>query len=144
MRSFNQTKPKAESQFAHPEPAAKKRPRRPRAPSAIEELFNFQVRALKLPATTREHKFHPVRKWRIDFAWPGRKLAVEIEGGIWAQGRHTRGAGVRADMEKYNALASLGWTLLRFDGFAVTSGAAIQQVKQILLEKSNGSHEEAQ
>ncbi|AMP15507.1 endonuclease domain-containing protein [Collimonas pratensis] len=134
---------KGECRLSHPAPAAKKRPCRPRAPSAIEELFNFQVRALKLPTTTREHKFHPVRKWRIDFAWPGRKLAVEIEGGIWTQGRHTRGAGVRADMEKYNALASLGWTLLRFDGTAVTSGAAIQQVKQFLSEKSNGSHEEA-
>lgn len=126
---------KVKYQFSRPAPAAKKRPRLPRAPSAIEELFNVQVRALKLPATTREHKFHPVRKWRIDFAWPGRKLAVEIEGGIWTQGRHTRGAGVRADMEKYNSLASLGWTLLRFDGFAVTSGAAVDQVKQFLLEK---------
>ncbi|WP_230411635.1 endonuclease domain-containing protein [Collimonas humicola] len=134
---------KGNYQFSQPAPAASKRPRRPRAPSAIEELFNFQVRALKLPSTTREHKFHPVRKWRIDFAWPGRKLAVEIEGGIWTQGRHTRGAGVRADMEKYNALSCLGWTLLRFDGFAVTSGTAIQQVKQFLLEKNSVSHEEA-
>jgi len=134
---------KGKNQFPHPAPAAANRPRRPRAPSAIEELFNFQVRALKLPTTTREHKFHPARTWRIDFAWPCRKLAVEIEGGIWTQGRHTRGAGVRADMEKYNTLASLGWTLLRFDGTAVTSGAAIQQVKQYLSEKSNGSHEEA-
>jgi very-short-patch-repair endonuclease len=126
---------KVKYQFSHSAPAAEKRARLPRAPSAIEELFNVQLRALKLPATTREHKFHPVRKWRIDFAWPSRKLAVEIEGGIWTQGRHTRGAGVRADMEKYNALASLGWTLLRFDGFAVTSGAAIDQVKEFLLEK---------
>jgi very-short-patch-repair endonuclease len=126
---------KAKYQFSHPAAVGAKPPRRARAKSPIEELFNVQARALKLPAPTREYTFHPTRKWRIDFAWPEMRLAVEIEGGIWTQGRHTRGAGVRADMEKYNALACLGWTLLRFDGGAVKSGTAIKQVVQFLSEK---------
>lgn len=118
-------------QFSHPDVATKK----PRAESPVEELFDLQARALKLPAPTREFRFHLVRRWRIDFAWPELQLAVEIEGGIWTRGRHTRGAGVRADMEKYNALASMGWTLLRFDGGAVKSGAAIKQVEQFISER---------
>jgi len=118
-------------QFSRPVVTTKK----PRTESPIEELFDLQTRALKLPAPTREFRFHLVRKWRIDFAWPDLQLAVEIEGGIWTRGRHTRGAGVRADMEKYNALASMGWALLRFDGEAVKSGTAIKQVEQFISER---------
>lgn len=62
----------------------------------------------------REHRFHPTRKWRFDVAWPERRVAVELEGGVWTRGRHTRGAGYRRDMEKYNTAAAMGWTILRF------------------------------
>jgi very-short-patch-repair endonuclease len=61
-----------------------------------------------------EYRFHPVRKWRIDYAWPDRKLAVEIEGGVHIRGRHVRPAGFTKDMEKYNALDEAGWRLLRY------------------------------
>ena len=56
-----------------------------------------------------EHKFHPERKWRFDFAAPPAMVALEIEGGVWTRGRHSRGAGMIADMHKYNAAASRGW-----------------------------------
>jgi very-short-patch-repair endonuclease len=62
-----------------------------------------------------EYRFHPVRKWRIDYAWPDILLAVEIEGGVWVKGRHTRGKGFSGDMEKYNELAEMGWVLLRYE-----------------------------
>ena len=39
---------------------------------------------------------------------------MEIEGGVWSGGRHTRGIGFVKDMEKYNAAASLGWRVFRF------------------------------
>lgn len=67
-----------------------------------------------LPMPVREYKFHPDRKWRIDFAWPSHKLAIEIEGGVWTRGRHIRGKGFLNDMEKYNELARMGWCLFRF------------------------------
>ena len=60
-----------------------------------------------------EFRFAPPRKWRFDFAWPGQFVALEIEGGAWTGGRHTRGAGFLKDMEKYNTAASLGWTVFR-------------------------------
>lgn len=55
----------------------------------------------------------PPREWRFDFAWPGWTVAVEVEGGAWSKGRHTRGAGFIADMQKYNTAALLGWKVLR-------------------------------
>lgn len=59
-----------------------------------------------------EYKFHPTRKWRFDYAWPEYKLALEVDGGIWTQGRHTRGSGRLGDMEKFNHAAMLGWRIL--------------------------------
>jgi hypothetical protein len=71
---------------------------------------------VKIPIPTREFRFAPPRRWRLDYAWflPGGKLAVEIEGGAWTMGRHVRGKGFLGDMEKYNALAIDGWRLLRY------------------------------
>ncbi len=66
---------------------------------------------LELPFS--EKKFHPTRKWRFDYAWTPHKVALEVEGGIFSCGRHTRGSGFVKDMEKYNAAAMLGWTVLR-------------------------------
>jgi len=61
----------------------------------------------------REYRFHPSRRWRFDYAWPSRMIALEIEGGVWTGGRHTRGAGFLGDMEKYNAATLMGWKVLR-------------------------------
>lgn len=60
-----------------------------------------------------EYKFHDTRKWRFDFAIPDKKIAIEVEGGVWIQGRHNRASGFIKDMEKYNAAAALGWLLIR-------------------------------
>lgn len=63
---------------------------------------------------TPEYKFHPTRKWRIDFYFEGRvKIALEVEGGIYTKGRHITPSGFIADMEKYNALTEQGIFLLR-------------------------------
>lgn len=62
----------------------------------------------------REHYFAKPRRWRFDFAWPGMLVAVELEGGVWTGGRHATGAGMVADMDKYNAAAMRGWRVLRF------------------------------
>jgi very-short-patch-repair endonuclease len=61
-----------------------------------------------------EYRFHPKRRWRFDLAIPELKIAVEIEGGTWIQGRHTRAKGYQRDMEKYNAAQMLGWKVFRY------------------------------
>ncbi|MDR1579147.1 MAG: endonuclease domain-containing protein [Synergistaceae bacterium] len=64
--------------------------------------------------TAIEYRFHPVRRWRFDAAFPEKKIAVEIDGGAFIGGRHTRGAGFKADCEKLNNAALLGWRVFRF------------------------------
>ena len=55
----------------------------------------------------KEFKFHPIRKWRFDYAIPDHKIALEVEGGVWTGGRHTSSVGFMKDMEKYNTATLL-------------------------------------
>lgn len=81
--------------------------------------------ARDLPLPENEYKFHPARKWRLDFAWPDLKIAIEAEGGQWSQGRHQRGQGFADDCEKYNHAAALGWFVYRFTTDHINNGAAL-------------------
>jgi very-short-patch-repair endonuclease len=81
--------------------------------SSLESKFALYWRVIQGPPLVPEHRFHPIRKWRFDFAHPAARVAVELEGGIWSGGRHTRGAGYKGDCEKYNE-ATLGhWAIFR-------------------------------
>lgn len=95
-------------------------------PSALEAMFLLQIRALHLMAPEREYRFHPKRRWRLDFAWPTQMLAVEVEGGVWSGGRHTTGVGFTLDCEKYAEAMCLGWRVLRVTGSQVQNGQAIK------------------
>ena len=77
---------------------------------------------------TREFRWHPTRRWRSDFCFSD-KILVEIEGGIWTRGRHTRGSGFIKDCEKYNTAAAMGWKVFRFPAGMVEDGSAIQFLK---------------
>lgn len=88
---------------------AAKPQRLPKPPS----LFPKICKARGLPAPEPEWVFAMPRRWRFDWAWPTQKVALEVEGGVWIQGRHSRGAGMVKDMEKYNRAAALGWRVLR-------------------------------
>ena len=83
------------------------------AESSRVAVFLALLKEQGLPQPHREFKFHPVRLWRFDYAWVAWQVALEVDGGIWRQGRHTRGSGWLKDTEKLNAAASMGWRLLR-------------------------------
>ena len=86
-----------------------------------EAEFELLLKAHRIPFQ-REYRFHPVRRWRFDFvilktaySEPEElKIAVEIEGGIFVQGRHNRGLGMQGDCVKYNAAQVEGWRVLRY------------------------------
>lgn len=61
----------------------------------------------------KEYQFYNSRKWRFDYALPKYKIALEVEGGIWTQGRHVRPQGFLGDMNKYNTATLLGWRVFR-------------------------------
>ena len=105
----------------------------PKPESALEAELALQIRTMKLPAPQREYLFHSTRKWRFDFAWPKIKFAVEVEGGTWSQGKHSRGLGFREDCIKYGEAMLLGWSVYRVTGDLVKDGGAIKVV-EVMLE----------
>ncbi|HGW5129458.1 TPA: DUF559 domain-containing protein [Acinetobacter baumannii] len=102
-----------------------------RQPSEGETVLATHLRACKI-SFEQEYKFHLKRKWRADFLITGTKILVEVEGGIWSGGRHTRGKGYIGDMEKYNEAAMMGFTVLRFSTEQVKAGVAIKQIEQLV------------
>ena len=66
------------------------------------------------PDAVTEYRFHPVRQWRFDFAIPSARVAVEVNGAVWTNGRHSRGSGLVKEYEKMRAAALLGWRVLPF------------------------------
>ena len=84
-----------------------------------------------------EFRFHPVRRWRIDYSIPALKIAIEIEGGAWTKGRHTRGTGFIKDMEKYNTMMLLDWALLRFTPDQKLKTETIEMIKDLVNQRRN-------
>ncbi len=101
----------------------------PKVGSPGEEAFALHCRVEKLKPV-REYTFHPKRKWRFDFYFPDRKLAIEIEGGVG--GRHQRIGGFIADCHKYNAAALMGISVMRYTTQMVLNGTAINEVLEAL------------
>lgn len=100
-------------------------------------LLKMQCEAVGFPVPVHEHKFHPTRKWRFDFAWPEQKLALEVEGGVYIKTHrqgHSSVNGILRDIEKYNAATVLGWRVLRClpEHLELESGIAIQLLEQVL------------
>ncbi len=102
------------------------------------EVFLRALEVRGLPRPEREWKFDAKRRWRFDYAWPEKMVALEVEGGVWTGGRHTRGAGFLKDIEKYNRAAVLGWRLLRVTPDKLVSFGTFEMLREILgLRETN-------
>lgn len=99
-----------------------------------EELLLTQIKACKLKLPIREFKICPDRKWRSDFVWPEHNLIVEIEGGIYTNGRHTRPRGFKNDCEKYNYAALIGYKVIRVTPDHIKSGKALEWIEEGLKQ----------
>ena len=80
-----------------------------------------------------EYRFHPTRKWRADFAHLEGKVLIEIEGGTWVAGRHSRGAGYAGDCEKYMEATLLGWRIIRLTPAMITQDN-LERIMQLITQ----------
>lgn len=92
----------------------------PKKESEIERRFAQQIRAAGLPEPEREYYHITGRDFRLDFAWPDKKLGVEIQGMA-----HRIKAKFHADMEKRILAQLAGWTVLEFSGDMVRHDTAM-------------------
>lgn len=112
------------------------RPKRKQNPPVIHWA------ACGLPEPQAEYLFHETRKWRLDYFWPSvgsalygsvsGGLALEIDGGAWTQGRHTRGRGFCEDQRKRNAATLAGIRVFHCTWADVKSGAIFQTLREAM------------
>lgn len=132
-------------------PSGRKNTTKPKKPrSILEEKLALQIQAAKIVAPVREYRFAALasggvgdgvrhrlklagmKDWKFDFCWPGLNLAIEIEGGGWTGGGHTRGKGFASDLEKYRCALLLGWKIFRCDGDMVRNGIALKTIETLV------------
>ncbi len=103
--------------------------------TAVKMTMADVIRELQkhgLPDPVAEFKFHPKRRWRLDFCWPDYMVAIEIDGAVYTAGRHTRGKGYEGDCEKINAATILGWKVLRASTGQLAAGQVLAWLEEAL------------
>lgn len=106
------------------------------------DLFTVLCRSDLNVECVKEFKFHPKRRWRFDYAIPEHRIALEVEGGVWTGGRHTRPQGFLGDIEKYNTATLMGWRVFRTTPDDLLKTATLNLMKTAIsgdFDPENGS-----
>ena len=114
-----------------PKKTQRKKAKTEKTESAGEQLMALHLRAENIAFVT-EFKFCDSRRWRSDFHLTSTKVLIEVEGGTWTGGRHTRGKGYQDDCEKYSWAAANGWIVLRNTTGQIKNGMALENIKTAL------------
>lgn len=96
---------------------------------SVRDVFTVICKTDLKVECVKEFKFHPVRKWRFDYAIPEHKIALEVEGGVWTGGRHISPKGFLGDIEKYNTATLMGWRVFRTTPEDLYKTATIKLIK---------------
>jgi hypothetical protein len=91
-----------------------------------------------IPAPVVEFRHIPGRRFRLDYAWPDHRIGLEVQGGIWTRGKHSRGAGQKIDMEKNNLGILNGWRV-----FQCVPGRETQTIVDFIIPAISSSTDEA-
>jgi len=118
-------------------------------------LFRAYCRSMGLPEPVTEYRFGAIasggigkglrerlketglKDWRMDYAWPDQKVALEVEGGVWVNGAHNRPAHFLSDMAKYNAAGAMGWIVLRCQPKDLMKATTVEMVKRAMVNRRN-------
>ena len=99
----------------------------------LADTLLAQIVAVGLPQPVREFRPFADRRFRIDLAWPDQLIFAEVDGAEWTYGRHSRGAGMQTDCEKWNRLTLEDWIGFRFTGSQVRNGYALRTIEQMMF-----------
>jgi very-short-patch-repair endonuclease len=105
------------------------------ARTKLEDKLAAQLRFAGMPHFVREYPYAQIigRKYRADFAFVPDRLLIQVEGGIYTNGKHTRGAGFESDCERDAIAVTLGWCVLRVCDKHIRTGIALKWVESCLL-----------
>lgn len=96
-----------------PEQKKAKRERQQQETERQARQFTVMCQQYGVPSFVREFEFREGRDSRFDFAWPAHRIALEVDGGIFAQHGHGNMVMFAKDLEKLNAASSAGWLVFR-------------------------------
>lgn len=111
--------------------------------SPKDELL-MQLRAVGLPDPTPEYRFSQERRYRFDWAWPERKVALEYDGIFSFKSRHRTVHGYSVDLDKMCLAQKEGWLVVRVGADQVRSGLALEALQAVYesREENRGCQQE--
>ena len=101
--------------------------RRSKGETALDELLVSLLPEFGYLGLDREYRFHDRRRWRFDFCFPEKRLAIEFDGGV-----HRTKERFAPDMDKLNTAQVEGWTVLRFTTAQLRDGRAEKMIRKAL------------
>ena len=96
------------------------------------KTFLAALRSAEIPSPVAEFKFHPIRRWRFDYAWLDQRVYLEINGGIFVGGRHSRGASLLKEWEKIAAATAMGYRPLFCQPRDICSAKTLDAIRDAL------------
>ena len=94
--------------------------------SEAQRYMAIQIKGAQLPAPVLEYAFDSSEQYRLTFAWPSYRVALEIEEALF----------IISDMEsnclKYSEAAAAGWCVLQCTSTMVRDGTALKLLERAL------------
>ncbi len=109
--------------------------------SDLEHALYFELKRNGLKGFVCERSFSGLsggRKWRFDVCFIKEMVAIEVMGGLYSNGKHSRERGFANDAEKSAEAQLMGWTVIAVtpgmlrDGDAKNGCTAIRLIKEAL------------
>ena len=97
-----------------------------------ERTFRSWCAIQGFPRPEPEYRILSDRKFRWDWAWPDKRVALEIQGGVWVHGKHGRGSGIVKDHEKMNLAVVAGWRVLQVQPKNLMTTQTAQWIRALL------------
>jgi len=119
--------------------------------SKLESDLESQLILIGLNDFVTDYRFHSVREWKLDIAWPELRFAIEVDGTIKnGQGAHQAVEGMTNDYQKEIEAMIWGWQIMRCTAPMVKSGEAAESALRLLTRRVNegsqsttaGSHDQ--
>ncbi len=91
----------------------------------LEAILAAQIKEAALPEPERDYRFHPLRGWRVSFAFTEAFIICDVP---------ARGRSRDADYGKQNAAVLAGWIYLRVTSLMIEDGRALAYIERALEE----------
>ena len=101
----------------------------------LNDLFTTICKSTIGIECIKEYRFHPTRKWRFDYAFVEHKIAIEVDGGVWINGRHNRASGYLKDLDKFNTATAMGWVVLKFTPEQLYKTETLDLIKETIKNR---------